>query len=112
MSIDAAIRLAKANPVVGLPRMAAIIMDRRRVISYELNSRKTHTLAARFQRNEGAFCLHAEIAALINARGQVNGMTIYVARVLKNDAPALAKPCFGCGRALTAYGIGDVFWTT
>lgn len=106
-----AINLAIANPVTDLPRMAAVIMNRRRVVSYGLNSRRSHPLAKRFGRNEECFLLHAEIAALVNAREPVGGCDIYVARVLKSGMPAMAKPCRGCARALDAFGISGVFWT-
>lgn len=97
---------------MGLPRMAATIYDGRRMASYGLNSRRTHPLQARFGRNEQSLCLHAEIAALANARQSVAGMVMYVARVYRNGEPALAKPCAGCERAIVEFGLSDVQWTT
>lgn len=106
-----AISLALANPVKGLPRMAAVIADGKRVVSIGLNSRKTHPLAARYGRNPEALCIHAEIAAIASARESVDGMTMYIARVRKDGHPALAKPCIGCAMALAAFGISDVHFT-
>lgn len=112
MTLPRAISLARANPVQNLPRMAAIITDGKRIVSTGFNSRRTHPLAARFQRNPAALCIHAELAAIVNAREPIAGMTMYVARVLKSGEPALAKPCVGCERAIAAFGIKDVTWTT
>lgn len=111
--LDRAIALAKANPIIGLPRMAAIIVDKRgRPMGVGLNKYKTHPLQAKFSRHPESIYLHAEIAALVDAQGQdLSDATMYVARVLKNGMPARAMPCCGCQAALIAFGLKDVIWT-
>jgi pyrimidine deaminase RibD-like protein len=106
-----AVELAKANPVQGLPKMAALIYDKKRVVSYGLNQKKTHPLQARFTKHPEALCIHAEIAALANARQSVEGMVMYVARVNRRGEPRLAKPCKGCASAIIEFGLGNVEWT-
>lgn len=114
MSLDYALQLARANPVLNIPKMAAILTDGSR--SYMgLNKQKTHPLQAKFQRNPHTFFLHAEIDAFVNAIR--NGITdfskyqLFVARVMKNGEPALAKPCKGCQQAIIHFNIRDVDWT-
>lgn len=113
--LNEVIRFAQANEVKGLPRMAATLYAGDGWHPYVgFNSRKTHPLAKRFGRHEDAICLHAEIDAIRNCLrcgDDPEGGTMYVARVLKNGKPALAKPCEGCQRAIVAFGIRDVFWT-
>jgi tRNA(Arg) A34 adenosine deaminase TadA len=115
--IDMALAVARANPVENLPKMAAVIARRKKVISVGLNSFKTDPLQSRFSPHPLAICKHAEIDAIKNAlkakkRHELRGSTIFVARVARNGAPALAKPCDGCRKALKAYGISQAFWTT
>ncbi len=110
MSLALALEIARANAVVGLPRLGAVICDGKRVVSTGFNRRKSHPLAARYQKNSECIYLHAEISAIANAREDITGMTLYVARVLKSGEPALAMPCQGCARAVVAFGL-NVEWT-
>lgn len=56
--------------------------------------------------------VHAEVAALNACRKvDLNGATIYVARVIKNGEPRMSKPCKRCQEALKARGIRKVFYT-
>jgi deoxycytidylate deaminase len=112
MSLDLAIKAALANPIKRAPRMAAVIKDRKRLVSIGLNTFKTHPLQAKFGKMDECIYLHAEIAAFVNARCDVTGMTLYVARVTRDGKPALAKPCSGCQRAIVQFGFGKVEWTT
>jgi len=112
MSLEHALKIAQANGIQDLPRMAAVIYDKRnRLVSVGLNSRRTHPLAAKFGKHVEAICLHAEIAAIVNARQCVEGMTMYIARVGSKNEPRLAKPCTGCQRALIAFKLKRVVWT-
>lgn len=93
--------------------MAALIVDRRgKIIAQGINQRKSHPLQAKFSNHPESIYLHAEIAALVDARSEnLTGATMYVARVLKDGTPALAKPCKGCQKALISFGLKDVIWT-
>lgn len=115
-----ALDLARRNPVRDLPKMAAIIVDKKgMVVSYGMNSRKSDPLAAKYGRHPDAIYPHAELAAIKSAVDyfRLDGLeelyecTMYVARVLKNGEPALAKPCIGCQRAIQEFGITNVEWT-
>lgn len=116
MSLELALKIAEANQIEKLPRMSAVITKRNKIMSVGVNSHKTHPLQKRFARNPQSLHLHAEIAALKNALRkfsleELSGATIYVARVLKDGSPALAKPCLGCEKALMEFGIKHVHWT-
>lgn len=109
-----AIELARQNPIKGLPRVAALLVTKNGDEYVGFNSYKTHPLAKRFGRNNQSICLHAEVDAIrkwLRNEGRESGGTMYVARVLKNGEPALARPCEGCERALVAFGIEEVEWT-
>jgi deoxycytidylate deaminase len=53
--------------------------------------------------------LHAEIDALI--RAEFKATDLYVARVLKDGSPALAKPCPICRLAMKRAGVLRVHYT-
>lgn len=108
--------IALANPGAGNAKLAACLVKRGRVLSYGLNSLKTHPLQAKFGRNQQSIHLHAEIDAIRNALrkhsvGAVAGSTLYAVRVLKDGTKAAAKPCAGCLRAVSHFQIHDVMHT-
>lgn len=114
--LDTAIAIARANPIEGLPKMAAVIARRSKIVSVGLNSHKTDPLQSRYSRHPLSICKHAEIDAIKNALKNkkvqsLKGATIYVARIRKDNEVALAKPCTGCEKALAAYGITRAYWT-
>lgn len=114
--LNEAIKLAKLNPVIGLPRMSAIIAKRTRVIGWGWNSYKTDPLMYRFSDHDLKNCLHAELAAIKDALRHVNvdylpQCSIHIARVLKDNSVALAAPCGICREALSAFGIVKVEYT-
>lgn len=114
--LDVAIDYARKNPIIKLPKMAAVIYYRRDLISFGYNSLKSHPFAAKYCRHPEAIYLHAEIAAIRKALSvltlaELRASDLYVARVLKNGTPALAKPCSGCMRAIVEFGIQNVVWT-
>lgn len=56
--------------------------------------------------------IHAEIAALNAARKvDLNGATIYVARVIKNGELRMSKPCENCQAELINRGVKKVIYT-
>ncbi|UUN30908.1 hypothetical protein [Streptomyces sp. FIT100] len=54
---------------------------------------------------------HAEEVLLRRTRS-ARGAVVYVARVRRNGAPALARPCPRCQRALAADGVVRALYTT
>ena len=117
MCMETALDLARRNPVQDLPRMAAVILNKRgHIVSYGMNSRKSDPLAAKYGRHPDAVYPHAELAAIkaaltVISVDELRDCTLYVARVLKNGEPAMARPCTGCQRAISEFGIGNVVWT-
>lgn len=56
--------------------------------------------------------VHAEVAAMNACRKvDLNGATIYVARVLKTGDPRMSKPCENCQKVLKARGVKKVYYT-
>jgi tRNA(Arg) A34 adenosine deaminase TadA len=88
--------------------IVATVFDKRgRVLSKESNSYiKTHPEQAKYAAKAGEpykVFLHAEIAALIKAKGK--GYKIKVERYNANGKPLLAAPCPICMMAIQSAGI-------
>lgn len=90
----------------GVHPVAAVITQGNRIITYGVNSQKTHPLATETFLN----FLHAEQHALSLAGERANGGTIYVAR-WRSTGPGLAKPCMHCMPWIKHFGIRRVVWT-
>jgi len=110
--IDKVIDYAKSSPAKS--RHAAICLDSKgQIISYATNSRKTHPLQAEYARRTGAphkVSLHAEIAALIRARQDIE--TVIVARINKRGELRNSKPCPICSLALQEAQVEEVWFST
>jgi deoxycytidylate deaminase len=88
------------------------------------NQRRTHPRQYAANKRAGKQvdnpCLHAEIAAIIDAEqyyGEENWLdakphTIYVARLDRNGRWANCKPCSACHSEIVAAGIKRVVYTT
>jgi len=72
------------------------------------NSWTTHPKQAHFARNPFSIYLHAEVAAMVRAKWEVD--TLVVVRILADGSWGLAKPCKGCQRALT--NVHNVWYST
>lgn len=121
--MDRCIQYALKNPIqsrgqTSISRMAAILTDGR--MEYVgVNQYKTHPLMFKFSKNHNKISLHAEIDAILKKvsrdgsfeDNELCWLDIYVARVLKDGTPALAKPCETCMGALMYYGIRNIYWT-
>jgi len=116
------------KPVSG-SRMAAAIVYQNNMLTIGYNQTKTHPLMAYYSKNHHAVSLHAEVDAIKNALytlnvEQLNDCTLYIARARKDptifttvkgkrkDVCGEAKPCAGCMRAIVAFGIKKVIYTT
>jgi len=95
-------------------RHAAICLDNKgRIVSWATNSRKTHPLQAEYARRTGKeqkVSLHAEIAALIRARDDIE--TVVVARINKRGDLRNSRPCPICRLALEEAGVKEVWFST
>lgn len=116
------------EPVSG-SRMAAGIVHQNSMVAMGWNQKKTHPMMAYYAKNYHAVSLHAEIDAIKNALNvlnvnQLSDCTLYIARARKDstifttkkgkrkDVCGEAKPCDGCMRAIAAFGIKRVIYTT
>lgn len=107
---------AKHNDVEGLPKMAAVIAKRKKILAVGYNKHKTHPMMLKYTDNELRVSIHAEVDALVNALKNYSpeelvGSEIYIARLLKNGKTGIAKPCEICQKALEDHGITSIHWT-
>lgn len=97
--------------------ITAVVRDRRgRILGRGQNSyTKTHPVQAYWARLTGApeqrCYLHAEIAALISARGRGQPWSIDIARQGRSGKYLLAAPCGACLAAIQAAGIRRITHT-
>jgi len=95
-------------------RHAALCLNSKgHVVSVGTNSRKTHPQQAEYAKRLGKkqkANLHAEIAALVKAREDVD--TVIVCRLNKNTELRLSKPCPVCKLALDEAGVREVWFST
>lgn len=118
--ISRAFEKAKLVTPVANARIYASILDRRWLIAEGSNSVKTHPFQARWGSDEHKIHLHAEINCIVQAVNEISdfrGCTMVVARAKKASTRGpfvwgMARPCEGCQRALAAFGISDVYYTT
>lgn len=102
--IDYAIEKARGlKRPQGQARVFCVITDKKgRVLAESENSyTKTHPTQKNYATKVGTpykEYLHAEIAAIIRAKGK--GVHLYVARVDASGAPVTAKPCPICQHAI------------
>ncbi len=88
-------------------KMGAVIARGRRVLGIGHNNvRKTHPKS-----NTPYGHIHAELSAILNARCDLNGATLYVFRAGKNDRPLISKPCKHCQTLIEKTGIKTVVFT-
>ena len=95
-------------------RHAAICLDKRgQIVSHATNSRKTHPMQAEYAKRTGKeqkVSLHAEIAALIRAREDIE--TVVVARINKRGELRNSRPCPICKLALEEANVQDIWFST
>lgn len=85
----------------------AVVVKSGRVISVGVNTFRNHPNTVSDPEHESSY--HAEINAI---RGlDVEGATIYVARVNRMGHSRMSKPCNACRGALAYAGIKRVVWT-
>jgi deoxycytidylate deaminase len=102
--------------------VVAAIVNRKTIVSFGFNQRKTHPLQAKYAKNEHAIFLHAEIDAIRKAmkRGvDLSKCDLYIMRA-KHTGPkrrdpvacAMARPCAGCQRAIADMGLRTIYYST
>ena len=95
-------------------KVGAVLMCKNKIVTTATNlESKSHPLQASFALRAGLpekIYLHAEIAALIKCRDEVD--TIIVARVNNQNKLRMSKPCPICSLALSEAGITHIHYTT
>ena len=93
-------------------RMSAIIFSKNRVISTGFNKNQVHHRKLHPKFKKWPASIHAEAAAILNAKADLKGTSIFVCRIYANDTLALAKPCAHCLAYLMYTGIKHIYYTT
>ena len=94
-------------------RHGAVIVRGGSVLSVGMNKWRNEVALINQLHAEGRstnISVHAEVDALSRV-ADPRGATIYVARVNRNGAPRLSKPCSSCARALKDAGISKIIYT-
>lgn len=81
------------------------------------NHNKTHSLATKFAKNEWAIYLHAEIDVIKNflkshSTHNMPDATLYIYSQRHDGSIRNSRPCEGCQRAIDAFDIKRVVYST
>lgn len=88
-------------------RMGAVIARGRKVIGLGANDVvKTHPKS-----NSPYGHIHAELSAMLNARTDISGSTLYIFRAGNKEGPLLAKPCKHCQALIKKENIKYVVYS-
>lgn len=87
-------------------RLGAVIVKGSNVLAVGVNSFRNPPFIDHLNAT-----VHAEMAALKKVRN-IEGCTIYVARVNNSNIPRLARPCLSCYEHLSNAGIREIVYTT
>ena len=91
-------------------RHGVVIAHGPRILSVAVNTSRNHPSICTDPKREAA--RHAEWNALRQLRGvDLSKVTLYSARVHKDDTMALAKPCKNCQSLIDLLEVGKVVWT-
>lgn len=86
--------------------LGAVITKGNRLVSVGWNKNQTHPRSkSHFKK------LHAELAAIIKARQNLRGCSIYIYRETKNGNMALSFPCPSCYSAIKEAEIKRIFYS-
>jgi deoxycytidylate deaminase len=85
-------------------KVGAVITKNGRVLSLGHNLAKTHPAIGTYQ-------IHAEAAAIIAARHELMGASIWVYRETADGIPGMAKPCSDCMALIIHSGIERVYYS-
>ena len=120
-------KLAESIEPTSSARLAAAVVYKNDIISFGTNKMKSHPFQRRFAKHEAAMYLHAETLAIKNALRhlslkELSKSILYISRIKWKDSESepvpnklirgMAKPCSGCMRCITTFGISRVCYTT
>lgn len=100
----------------GRVSIGSVIVKNGAVISCGANKKKTHPVQHKYNKFrkyelKNDF-LHSEMCAILNAKRDLHGSEIYVARKNKHGEFAICRPCEACMKALKDAGVSGVYYTT
>lgn len=98
----------KAAHLSGLRKyyVGAALFRKNRLVSIGWNVRKTHPLCPT-QHSQ-----HAEFNVMVGlSKIDIDGATLYVARVGRNGKVCIAKPCRDCEHFLSLLGLDRIYYT-
>lgn len=108
--------LAQSHEGASNTQLAACIVYKNSIVSFGLNSMKTHPFQQKYAKNDLAIFLHAETNAIYNALKkldlrEIQKSKLYVIRVKKDNSIGSSCPCEGCKRAIATFGIKSINYT-
>ena len=110
--VDAALN----TELIGPSRHAAALVYKDKTLCVGTSQMKTHPMMKLFSKNENHVSLHAEIDCLvkgINLVGEdLSDYDLYVLRISRGKNISMSKPCTICQKAIEAFGINQVFWSS
>jgi len=89
----------------------SVIVKGGRVISTGVNKERSHPRIVSSEHIKQHCSVHAEVDAIKRAK-DVNGATIYVARVNRRGEQRDSRPCNRCYEAIKNSGIKKIVYTT
>jgi deoxycytidylate deaminase len=103
-------------------RIAAAVVYKNDIVAFGINEKKSHPFQAKYGKNPESIYLHAEIAAIKNSLRHITALeleksSLYICRVKFEDSTkaklicGLSKPCVGCFRCISAFGIKQVYYS-
>jgi dCMP deaminase len=88
-------------------KLGAVIVKGNTILGVGVNKLKTHPKAKNYAKR-----IHAELAAILNARTDVTDCDLYVFRYTQSGLQGISKPCDGCMCAILEAGIKRVYYST
>ena len=108
--LNLALRLAETSD---LPQKhGAVIVKAGSVLSMGVNKWRNKELTNTAKEYNPYLTYHAEVDAISNAGSDLNGATIFIARIGKDGCEKFSRPCQRCTQSLKAAGIKKVIYTT
>lgn len=91
---------------------AAILVEKKKIISIGINKMKSHPVQKQFTRDPELAYIHAEVDCLKSiSKLNVKRATLYVVRVNKNGNLAESCPCDGCKKLIQSIGISRLVYS-
>lgn len=112
MNINTLINLAveEAKRSTYKTKVGCIIFNKKKILSIGHNElRNIRKLHPKFQKWKGS--VHAEIAAIINAKKDLRGASLLVVRVNNRNQLRMSKPCEDCQKYMDYVGIKKIFYS-